>query len=90
MSNGFSIQNMPVSYVSLDSSMVTSKSLLIHECRSAIIFPLDKQVIIHDGEIEVKGWSYSGGGNWVERVEISPDGYTCPHGVHVPGLTQLE
>ena len=48
---------------------------LILECRSAIIFPLDKQVIIHDGEIEVKGWSYSGGGNWVERVEVSPDGY---------------
>lgn len=49
--------------------------LPILECRSAIIFPLDKQVIIHNGEIEVKGWSYSGGGNWVERVEVSPDGY---------------
>ncbi|OSC97481.1 E set domain-containing protein [Trametes coccinea BRFM310] len=53
-SNGFSIQNMPVS--------------------SAIIFPQDKQVIIHDGHVELKGWSYSGGGNWVERVEVSPDG----------------
>ena len=50
-------------------------SSLIRERRSAIISPLDKQVIIHDGEIEVRGWSYSGGGNWVERVELSPDGY---------------
>ncbi len=49
------------------------------ECRSAIISPSDKQVIIHDGEIEIKGWSYSGGGNWVERVEVSPDGYVCSH-----------
>ncbi|TBU59053.1 sulfite oxidase mitochondrial precursor [Dichomitus squalens] len=61
MSNGFSIQGMPVS--------------------SAIIFPLDKQVVIHEGEIEVKGWSYSGDGNWVQRVEVSPDGghvwYAC-------------
>ncbi|CDO69882.1 hypothetical protein BN946_scf184884.g41 [Trametes cinnabarina] len=54
-SNGFSIQNMPVS--------------------SAIIYPQDKQVVIHDGHVELKGWSYSGGGNWVERVEVSPDGW---------------
>ncbi|TFY69007.1 hypothetical protein EVJ58_g659 [Rhodofomes roseus] len=53
-SNGFSIQNMPVS--------------------SAIIFPKDKEVIIHDGHIELSGWAYSGGGNWPERVEVSPDG----------------
>ncbi|OCH91604.1 molybdopterin binding oxidoreductase [Obba rivulosa] len=53
-SNGFSIQNMPVS--------------------SAIIFPLDKKVIVHAGKIAMQGWSYSGGGNWVERVEVSPDG----------------
>lgn len=43
-------------------------------CRSAIIFPQDKQVIVHDGSIELQGWAYSGGGNWVERVEVSPDG----------------
>lgn len=42
--------------------------------RSAIISPLDKSVITHDGFIELKGWAYSGGGNWVERVEVSPDG----------------
>ena len=43
--------------------------------RSAIIFPQDKEVIIHDGKIELSGWAYSGGGNWPERVEVSPDGY---------------
>lgn len=31
-------------------------------------------MIVHDGTIELKGWAYSGGGNWVERVEVSPDG----------------
>ena len=53
--------------------------------RSAIIFPQDKQVIIHDGHVELKGWSYSGGGNWVERVEVSPDGYagSDKHGHHL-------
>lgn len=43
-------------------------------CRSAIIFPTDKQVVIHEGKIALQGWSYSGGGNWVERVEVSNDG----------------
>lgn len=42
--------------------------------RSAIIFPIDKSVIVHEGKIELKGWAYSGGGNWVQRVEVSPDG----------------
>lgn len=37
--------------------------------------PRDRDVIIHDGSIKLEGWSYSGGGNWVERVEVSPDGY---------------
>ncbi|PIL22713.1 hypothetical protein GSI_15406 [Ganoderma sinense ZZ0214-1] len=68
MSNGFSIQNMPVS--------------------SAIISPSDKQVIIHDGEIEVKGWSYSGGGNWVERVEVSPDGGHVWYAVDQENMTE--
>ena len=36
--------------------------------------PRDRDVIIHDGHILLEGWSYSGGGNWVERVEVSPDG----------------
>ena len=42
--------------------------------RSAIIHPTDKQVVVHDGKITLDGWAYSGGGNWVERVEVSPDG----------------
>ncbi|KAG6907458.1 hypothetical protein DXG01_008842 [Tephrocybe rancida] len=60
-SNGFSIQQMPVS--------------------SAIITPEDKQVVIHDGKVTLRGWAYSGGGNWVQRVEVSADGgsvwYAC-------------
>jgi hypothetical protein len=30
---------------------------------------------VHDGKITLKGWGYSGGGNWVERVEVSADGW---------------
>lgn len=41
---------------------------------SAIMSPWTKQVVIHQGAIEVKGWAYSGGGHWVERVEVSADG----------------
>ncbi|CAG7558055.1 unnamed protein product [Fusarium equiseti] len=41
---------------------------------SAIMSPWNKEVVIHDGEIEVTGWAYSGGGRWPERVEISADG----------------
>jgi len=41
-SNGFSIQDMPVS--------------------SAIIRPVDKAQIVHEGSIKFKGWAYSGGG----------------------------
>lgn len=40
-SDGFSIQEMPVS--------------------SAIMSPIDKAVIIHDGKITMRGWAYSGG-----------------------------
>ena len=41
---------------------------------SAIMAPLNKQVIIHNGSIACKGWAYSGGGRWPERVELSADG----------------
>lgn len=41
---------------------------------SAIMEPWTKEVVIHDGSIRVKGWAYSGGGRWPERVEVSPDG----------------
>lgn len=51
---------------------------------SAIMEPLSKQVIIHDGAINCKGWAYSGGGRWPERVELSADGgfswYAVPAG----------
>ncbi|KAF8061663.1 Oxidoreductase, molybdopterin-binding domain-containing protein [Lyophyllum atratum] len=67
-SNGFSIQQMPVS--------------------SAILTPEDKQVIMHHGSITLRGWAYSGGGNWVERVEVSPDGGSVWYAVHPEDLTQ--
>jgi len=61
-SNGFSIQDMPVS--------------------SAIMHPKDKDQIVHDGKISLRGWAYSGGGHWPVRVEVSGDGgsvwYECP------------
>jgi len=41
---------------------------------SAIMQPWAKQVVVHNGHIKVKGWAYSGGGRWPERVEVSPDG----------------
>ena len=41
---------------------------------SAIMSPLAKQVVVHLGKIHVKGWAYSGGGRWPERVELSADG----------------
>ncbi|KAG7129050.1 Sulfite oxidase like protein [Verticillium longisporum] len=53
-SNGFSIQDMPVS--------------------SAIMSPRDKDQIIHDGKVKLRGWAYSGGGHWPVRVEVSGDG----------------
>jgi hypothetical protein len=56
--------------------------------RSAIIFPEEKQTIIHEGKITLKGWSYSGGGNWVERVEVSGDGGSIWYAVPVENLTQ--
>lgn len=55
---------------------------------SAIIFPQDKELIVHDGAIELTGWSYSGGGNWVERVEVSPDGGHIWYAVKPEDLTE--
>lgn len=49
---------------------------------SAIMSPWTKQVVLHEGSIRCKGWAYSGGGRWPERVELSADGgfswYTVP------------
>ena len=36
--------------------------------------PWTKQVVVHEGAIACKGWAYSGGGRWPERVELSADG----------------
>ncbi|KAF9222999.1 molybdopterin binding oxidoreductase [Gyrodon lividus] len=55
---------------------------------SAIISPLDKTVITHDGLIELTGWAYSGGGNWVERVEVSPDGGHVWYAVDQDDMTE--
>ncbi|KAL0060025.1 hypothetical protein AAF712_013204 [Marasmius tenuissimus] len=55
---------------------------------SAILTPEDKQVIVHDGKITLKGWAYSGGGNWVERVEVSPDGGHVWYSVPSENLTE--
>ncbi|KAG6058725.1 hypothetical protein E4U32_004470 [Claviceps aff. humidiphila group G2b] len=41
---------------------------------SAIMSPWTKQVCVHTGKIRCKGWAYSGGGRWPERVELSADG----------------
>lgn len=41
---------------------------------SAIMEPWNKQVVVHGGILRVKGWAYSGGGRWPERVEVSGDG----------------
>ncbi|KAK1815866.1 hypothetical protein LTR12_009751 [Friedmanniomyces endolithicus] len=41
---------------------------------SAIMSPWTKQIVIHNGAIHCKGWAYSGGGRWPERVELSADG----------------
>lgn len=49
---------------------------------SAIMSPWTRQVVVHNGKIRCKGWAYSGGGRWPERVELSADGgfnwYTVP------------
>ncbi|KAJ5669695.1 hypothetical protein N7462_010765 [Penicillium macrosclerotiorum] len=41
---------------------------------SAIMSPWTKQAVVHMGKIRCKGWAYSGGGRWPERVELSADG----------------
>lgn len=55
---------------------------------SAILKPLTKTVVIHDGKISLSGWAYSGGGNWVERVEVSPDGGHVWYQVPPENLTE--
>ncbi|KAI0388379.1 sulfite oxidase [Xylariaceae sp. FL0594] len=55
---------------------------------SAIMAPWNKQVVIHGGKIAVKGWAYSGGGRWPERVEVSADGGFSWYPVPVENLSK--
>ena len=55
---------------------------------SAIINPVDKAVIVHDGTIKLRGWAYSGGGHWPERVEVSGDGGSVWYETPYEGLSQ--
>ncbi|KAG6865671.1 hypothetical protein C0991_000441 [Blastosporella zonata] len=57
-SNGFSIQQMPVSWVAhaLFVLPLNSWACWLHN-RSAIITPEDKQVVIHDGKVTLRGWA---------------------------------
>ena len=54
---------------------------------SAVMSPWDKQVVVHEGGIECKGWAYSGGGRWVERVEVSADGGFSWYAVPVENMS---
>jgi len=55
---------------------------------SAIIFPREKQLVTHDGHVEVKGWAYSGNASWIERVEVSPDGGHTWYETHQDEMTE--
>jgi len=55
---------------------------------SAIMTPWNKEVVVHNGKIEVTGWAYSGGGRWLERVEISSDGGRVWYGVPNENLSE--
>ncbi|KAJ3503877.1 hypothetical protein NMY22_g18098 [Coprinellus aureogranulatus] len=54
---------------------------------SAILEPEDKKVVFHEGKITLRGWAYSGGGNWVERVEVSADGGSIWYAVPEEDMT---
>ncbi|EIM86497.1 molybdopterin binding oxidoreductase [Stereum hirsutum FP-91666 SS1] len=55
---------------------------------SAIIFPEEKNVILHEGSVKVQGWAYSGNACWIERVEVSPDGGHAWYEVPPENLTE--
>jgi sulfite oxidase len=54
---------------------------------SAIMSPWNNQVVMHNGAIHCKGWAYSGGGRWPERVELSADGGFSWYAVPVENLS---
>ncbi|KZT62646.1 molybdopterin binding oxidoreductase [Calocera cornea HHB12733] len=56
---------------------------------SAIMSPKNGEVVYHSGKIKVSGWAYTGGSdNWVERVEVSPNGGADWYAVPREGITQ--
>jgi sulfite oxidase len=55
---------------------------------SAIITPKNMDQIIHDGSIRLRGWAYSGGGHWPERVEVSADGGSVWYEVPYEGMSE--
>lgn len=55
---------------------------------SAIMSPWKNQVVIHNGKIHCKGWAYSGGGRWPERVELSADGGFSWYAVPLENLSK--
>ena len=61
----------PTTRSSLSDPAELDKTTLVSRFNRSVSYSKARQ----DGKIELKGWSYSGGGNWVERVEVSPDGY---------------
>ncbi|CAJ2504630.1 Uu.00g120240.m01.CDS01 [Anthostomella pinea] len=54
---------------------------------SAIMSPWNKQVVVHEGKVQVKGWAYSGGGRWPERVEVSTNGGHSWYAVPVENMS---
>ena len=44
--------------------------------------------MVHEGGIECKGWAYSGGGRWIERVEVSADGGFSWYAVPVENMSE--
>ncbi|EJU02593.1 molybdopterin binding oxidoreductase [Dacryopinax primogenitus] len=56
---------------------------------SAIMSPKNGEVVYHNGKVKVTGWAYTGGtSNWVERVEVSPNGGSDWYPVSTAQLSQ--
>lgn len=68
----------------LDGMMLTDMPV-----NSCIMQPLTNQVLVHDGEIDIAGWAFVGGGRWIERIEVSSDGGTTWQRVPSEHITPL-
>lgn len=55
---------------------------------SAIMKPVDGDIIVHEGSLDLQGWAYSGGENWVENMECSVDGSHTWYPVSEEGLSK--